>query len=138
MNKPQALIDSYIAAVESLNVDSLLALYAADARIFDMVMPWEHRSTDSFRALVQQWFDMTGANPTVRFNDLCVHEADDLVIVTAIVDYIDDGKDGERNTMSNRLTWVLQPNGYDWEIAHEHTSAPLSDTDESMPPVFQR
>lgn len=138
MKTVQTVIDRYTAAVESLDADAMLALYAPDARIFDMVMPWEHRSAESFRALVEQWFNMTGANPTVKFNDVSIVEADAIAVLTAIVDYLDDGKNGERNCMSNRLTWVLQPGGDELLITHEHTSAPLSDEDEAMPPVFQR
>ena len=35
-----------------------------------------------------------------------------------------------QRTMTNRLTWVLIRHGHDWRIVHEHTSAPIDESNE--------
>ena len=136
MNNPESLLSKYIAAVEAADEDALLALYTPNARIFDMTMPWEHSDQQSWRAMATDWFRHvrnhgSGADVT----RVETHETESMVLMTFFIDYFDLNEQGEREGMSNRLSWVLVPDGEDWKILHEHTSVPL--TGDTMAPVFQ-
>ncbi len=136
MNKPESVLTKYIAALEAVDEDALLALYTPNARIFDMTMPWEHTDQKTWRAMVTDWFrHVRNHGSGAEALRVETHATDEMVLMTLIIDYYDLNDQGEREGMANRLTWVLVPDGEEWKILHEHTSAPL--TEDTMAPVFQ-
>lgn len=135
MKSPESILERYSNAVENADKQALLALYSPKARIFDMTMPWEHRNLETWSDMIQQWFThIKSTNGGAEASRIETHIADSLVVMTMFMDYYDTNEQGGRDTMTNRLTWVLEPDGDDWKIIHEHTSAPL--TEDEMTPVW--
>lgn len=126
MGNPETLVDRYTAAIEAVDKDAMLALYAPEARVFDMTMPWEHRGREDFGVKLDEWFShMRGIKTEAIVWDIEVRATDEMALLTMMIGYYDTNEQGKRDGMNNRLTWVAVPAGDDWLIVHEHTSAPL-------------
>lgn len=135
MTSPETLISRYTAAATALDKDALLALYAPDVRLFDLMRPWQIRGIGAWDASVARWFADVGTDPEVTASDVDVKTTAGMAVLTMRMDYYHVNAEGKREGMPNRLTWVAVPNGDDWMIVHEHTSVPLNE--ETMSPVFE-
>lgn len=133
MNDPKTLIDRYIAAAEALDADALIALYAPDLRLFDLMTPWQRTSADEWRAGIDDWFQHTGDDPKLTASQIEVKQTEGMALLTMVMEYT-HVENGKRVGMPNRLTWVAVPDGGDWLIVHEHTSVPLQEPE--MTPQF--
>lgn len=136
MKALESVVDRYTAAVKSLDKQALLALYAPSLRMFDMTSPFELRGPETFAKRVDKWFvDMEGSVPGAKALQIESAASGDLAYMSMLMEYFDVDEEGNRRGMTNRLTWVLAPDGDDWKIIHEHTSVPLDE--ETMEPMFQ-
>lgn len=136
MKSPETVLERYIDAVQSLDKPAILALYSPTLRMFDLMMPFEFHGPEGFAERVNQWFDdMEDSNPSAEATNIESKITDDLAYMSMFMRYSDTDEHGEPRGMTNRLTWVLMPDGDDWKIVHEHTSVPLREED--MTPQFE-
>lgn len=121
------VLDDYKAAVFAKDVDSFIALYDEDVRVFDMWGAWSYNGIESWRQMAARWFGSLGTERVVvEFSDPQVIVAQDLAVVHAFVTYKAVTADGaDVRSLDNRLTAILRPRGDGWKIVHEHTSSPL-------------
>lgn len=125
------VIATYADAFQSLDVDRIVALYADDVRIFDLMGGFGLRGLPAWRAMLESVArDMHEGVCTVA--DLEVLASDDLAVASATVYYGDKTEAGVEG-IHNRATFVLRPMEGTWKIVHEHTSVPL---DDKMEPIF--
>lgn len=137
MKSPQTVLDRYTEAVRTLNKQSLLGLYSPGMRMFDMMAPFEFHGPDEFARRVNQWFDeVDERDPQAEATNIESKVVDGLAYMSMFMRYSDRDENGDLRGMSNRLTWILVPDGDDWKILHEHTSVPLSES-ENMAPQFE-
>jgi uncharacterized protein (TIGR02246 family) len=129
------VFDRYVAAVNASDVDALLALYADDVHVFDMMEPFERHGNDASRELLQAWLGDESVTQECVIEDLHIIENGDLAAARAAVRYGMTMADGTRHSMWNRATWTLQRVNGHWKIVTEHTSVPLGETD--MQPRFE-
>ncbi len=122
------LVDGYRSSVLKADLDAFGALFADDVRIFDLWGPaWSFEGRAAWLQSVKGWFDSLG-DETVRvsFEDIQVSGAQTVGVLTAVVTYAAISKAGaELRSLQNRLTWTFEKRGGDWQIVHEHTSAPV-------------
>lgn len=136
MKTPESVLERYTEAVRTLDKQALLALYSPELRMFDMMAPFEIHGPEGFALRVSQWFDeIDEKDPKAEATEIESKVVDGLAYMTMLMRYSDAGEDDERRSMTNRLTWVLVPDGDDWKIIHEHTSVPLSEED--MTPIYE-
>lgn len=136
MKSPETVLERYIDAIQTLNKQAMDNLYARELRMFDMTSPFELRGAGAFAQRVDQWFDDTAdMNMNAEASSVESKIVDGMAYMTMFMRYSDTDKDGAQNGMTNRLTWVLVPDGDDWKILHEHTSVPLNEED--MSPQFE-
>lgn len=121
MTDPKTMIDRYTSAVTARDIDALLALYLPDARVFDMMIPWQHTSMESYRELLNLWFEQASTTPTM--SDVRVDEHGDVALITAQLDFADQ----DNALAPQRLSWLLLREDNDWKILHEHNSVPLDE-----------
>ncbi|WP_104181548.1 SgcJ/EcaC family oxidoreductase [Arthrobacter sp. B0490] len=122
-----AVLEGYAAAVLAKDRDGLVAHYSDDARVFDLWSTWSYEGRESWQGAIDEWFGSLGDQEVhVGFDDVRSVVTDDLATVSAIITYreVDDGG-AMRDSLQNRLTWVLRRSGDTWRIIHEHTSAPI-------------
>lgn len=131
MDKPDdpilQVLDDYKAAVFAKDVDSFIALYDQDVRVFDMWGKWSYNGIASWREMVDQWFSSLGTERViVDFSSAKVLVAQDLAVVHGFVAYKAVSADGvDLRALDNRLTAILRQRGDGWKIVHEHTSSPI-------------
>lgn len=131
----QDLFDRYVAAVKASDAGELLALYADDVHVFDLMEPFERHGRESGREMMESWLGDASATQDCAIEDLHVIESGDLAAARAAVRYGVTMGDGTHHTMWNRATWTLQRIDGAWKIVTEHTSVPLGEDD--MQPRFE-
>jgi len=128
MESVRHILDVYRDAVLAKDVDGFLALYAADARIFDMWGAWSYDDAEAWRRNVEGWFASLGSETVgVAFDDVRTIATGDLVVAQAFVTYRGLSADGtELRSMQNRVTFALGRRDGGWRIVHEHSSSPAA------------
>ncbi len=121
------VLDDYTTAVFAKDVDSFIALYDEDVRVFDMWGAWSYDGIASWRNMVARWFHSLGTERViVDFSNPHVTVTQDLAVIHAFVTYKAVTADGaDLRSLDNRLTAILKRRGDGWKIVHEHTSSPL-------------
>lgn len=135
MKSAQTLVDRYTAAATAADREALLALYAPEMRMFDLMLPWQVRGTEEWAPRVDNWFSGIGTQAEAVASEIEVKETAKMAVLTMNMTYAHVSSGGERFSMTNRLTWVAVPEGDDWKIMHEHTSVPIREDD--MTPQFE-
>jgi ketosteroid isomerase-like protein len=122
------LIETYRQAVLVCDLEAFMRLYDPKVRVFDAWGVWSHEGADAWRKAVEGWFSSLGDERVrVIAEDVEVKGNAGLCTVSAIFTYAGFSAAGkELRAMQNRLSWVLERQGSDWRIVHEHTSAPIS------------
>ena len=126
----RAALAAYEAAVLAKDVEAFVAIYAEDARIFELWGTWEH-DIASWREMAKGWFAFLGDQcSVVTAHDVRTQVSGDMAMLSASLTYaaIDAGGQPLRS-LDNRLTWVLRQRGGRWQVVHEHTSVPLAHED---------
>ena len=118
MESIEQVLEGYVAAVSAKDVDRFVALYANDARVFDMWGRWSYDGAEDWRAMATDWFGSLGSEEAAL--------GDDVAVAHAFVTYRGLSADGTLlRAMNNRLTWGLRKTSDGgWAIVHEHSSAP--------------
>lgn len=134
-----AMVATYQRAVRGRDVDAFMQLYAPEVRVFDTWGTWSHEGRDTWRKMIQGWFQSlgTGEQVDVRVSDLRVTGGSNVAVATAAFTYAALTPEGrELRAMVNRLTWALALQDEGWRIVHEHTSVPVDF--EHAKGIFQR
>ena len=121
------VLDWYRTAVYDKDVESFIALYDDDTRVFDLWGKWLYRGSAEWRKPAEEWFTSLGDDlSSPEFHDVEIEIDQGLAAVHAFITYRGLSADGkELRSMDNRITWIVRKNaGGDWKIVHEHTSAP--------------
>src|ERR1700756_3455592 len=98
---------AYRAAVLAKDVDAFVAIYAPDARIFELWGTWEH-DIASWREMAKGWFAFLGdQRAVVEQHDVRIQASDDMALLTASLTYRGvDASGQELRSLDNRLSWV--------------------------------
>lgn len=128
---------AYQAAVLAKDVDAFVAIYADDARIFELWGQWEH-DIGSWREMAKGWFAFLGdERSVVEAHDVRTQVSGDMALLTASLTFRGVDADGrELRSLDNRLSWVLREREGRWRVVHEHTSVPIAH--ESGKGLFKR
>ncbi len=132
------VLEAYKAAVFSKDVDAFMRLYDQQVRVFDAWGVWSYEGAAAWRGMIEGWFSSLGNERVkVTMDDVQTAGGQELAVVSAIVSYAGVSAEGEDlRSMQNRITWALKPEGSDWKIVHEHTSAPIDFNDSKA--ILQR
>ena len=121
---------AYQSAVLAKDADAFVAIYADDARIFELWGTWEH-DIASWREMAKGWFAFLGDGTSkVEAHDVRVTMSGDMALLTAFLTYRAVDASGQAlRSLDNRLSWVLRERGGRWQVVHEHTSVPIAHAD---------
>jgi uncharacterized protein (TIGR02246 family) len=121
---------AYQAAVLVKDVEAFMAIYAVDARIFELWGCWEH-DIASWREMARGWFAFLGdQRSVVEAHEIRTQVSGDMALLTASLTYHAIDADGQAlRSLDNRLSWVLREQAGRWLVVHEHTSVPLAHED---------
>lgn len=121
------LFDAYATAVLAKDVDTFVAIFAADVRVFDTWDAWSYDGIAAWRRMADAWLGSLGDDRVaVEWEDIRVSASADVAVAHAFVIYrAIDLAGNQPRAMRNRLTWGLERRDGRWVVVHEHTSAPM-------------
>jgi uncharacterized protein (TIGR02246 family) len=124
----QALYKEFNDAFNKKDVNGIMAVYAPDVFVFDVIPPREYPSWDAYK---KDWEGLFATFPGPVTNTV----ADLHITVVGSVAYtrsIDEGtltaKDGSKTHLVVRSTDVLRKSNGKWRIVQEHNSVPADPT----------
>ncbi len=138
LSGPAQVLGAYGAAVYERDVEAFLALYDQGARAYDTWGVWSYEGRASRRKAIEGWFSSLGEERVkVSFDEVQVMVDQELAVLTATGRYAAFSADEvELRSMQNLFPWALKRKGGEWKIVHEHTSAPIGDSD--LKAILQR
>ena len=154
MSELELLLESYGSAIFEKDLESFLALFDDQVRVFDMWGQWSYNGLAAWGEMVKGWFSSLGADrDRLTFEEVEFFFGGDLATVTAFARFAAISPNGEElRFLYNRLTLVvrrksgggssptpapaLSPGPGVWKIIHQHTSAPIDG--ETLKAMLQR
>lgn len=119
------LIENRAQAVRSKDLDGATVANAPDILTFDVLPPLRNAGADGIRERTERWFDSYPNAPGYEIRDLEVITGGDVAFAYYL--YLVSGTlaSGSEVNMWVRATLGLQKLDGDWQIVHEHNSAPF-------------
>ncbi len=124
----KALIDSYYAAWNTLDLEQPDKYYAKDADLtFYDIAPLQYKNWAEYKNGVKQLFTQYSSFKLIPNDDLKVVRHGDVAwtLLTFKISAVE--KDGTPSELVARHTAIWEKRGGKWLIVHEHVSVPLSD-----------
>ncbi len=121
----QALYKEFNDAFNKKDVNRIMAVYAPDTFVFDVVPP---RAYPSWNAYKKNWEDLFTQFPgpvTNSLSDLNITVVGTVAYARSIDDSIITAKDGSKSHVVVRSTDVLRKINGKWRIVQEHNSVPV-------------
>ncbi|HZZ41148.1 MAG TPA: SgcJ/EcaC family oxidoreductase [Acidobacteriaceae bacterium] len=124
----EALYHRFDAAFNKKDVNGIMAEYAPDVFVFDVIPPRQYVGWDAYK---KDWVDLFAANPGPVVSHV-THLSITVVGPVAYTHYMTEGsmtdKDGKTAQMNVRATDVLRKKDGKWLIVLEHNSVPVDMT----------
>jgi uncharacterized protein (TIGR02246 family) len=121
----KALYKKFNDAFNKKDASGVMAVYAKDVFVYDVVPPREYATWDAYKKDWESVFSMFPGPLSNTVSDL------DITVVgpVAYTHYLDDGtltgKDGSKFHLVIRSTDVLRKSNGKWQIVQEHNSVPV-------------
>jgi uncharacterized protein (TIGR02246 family) len=120
----QALIQRFDTALKAKDVNALMTLYAPNVRVFDMGLPRQYKGAKAYRKVFEGLFAAFPGPVEARVGDVAITVVGSMALTTKIETDTWTDKDGNRLSLTYRVTDVWRKIGGKWLIIHEHTSFP--------------
>jgi ketosteroid isomerase-like protein len=121
------LIERWVAAVQNLDLDGVVADHTADVVMYDVPPPFRgNRGIDEYRDSWPQFFEWLRSGAVFELEELKVVAGADVAFAYGLLRCgkpEDFAKDADYRL---RLTVGLRKHGDRWVIEHEHHSYPIS------------
>jgi len=121
----RALIDSQIKAVRARDVGGLLASYAPDVLVFDLVNPLEYRGSGALRKRAAEWLSSFEGPVGYEVHDLRITAGDDIAFCHSCNRVMGTTTQGKKIDMSWRATLCCRKIDGKWMVTHGHSSVPF-------------
>jgi uncharacterized protein (TIGR02246 family) len=121
----EALYKQFSDGFSGKNVDALMALYAPDVFVFDVIPPRQYVGAAAYR---KDWEDLFTAMPgpiSAKVRDLQIALVGPVAYTRYVVEGFMTDKDGKQTQMVVRSTDVWRKTGGKWLIVQEHNSFPV-------------
>ncbi|MCE5186536.1 MAG: nuclear transport factor 2 family protein [Planctomycetaceae bacterium] len=112
-------------AVQSRDLDGLMACYDRDVVVFDMIAPLQYNGIEAYRGNWQSGFNCMSEAVEFEIRDLHVTAGDEIAFCHALNHL--GGMDNRSEPFDNWVRWTAGLHKRDgrWLIAHEHVSIPI-------------
>ena len=118
-------IDGVAQAIRAKDLDALMANYASDCVIFDL-MPLQTLGRDAYRKNFESWFGVVKGPIEFEIRDLRVETRDDVAFGHYTSRVRSTRTSGARTDYQVRVTAGLRKLNGRWLITHEHVSLPFA------------
>ncbi|GAB2672051.1 hypothetical protein GCM10027088_58490 [Nocardia goodfellowii] len=124
----RGLIDTWVAAFRTRDVEAAMAIHAPDTVSFDVVPPLRYVGRDAYR---KPWEDtFAGFTGPIDFEiqDLKITVADCIAFSRSLNRMMGTTTDGQKTDFWFRWTACFEKIDQRWLIVHDHTSVPTDFT----------
>ena len=121
----RALIDDQIKAVRAKDVSGLLASYAPDVLVFDLVKPLQYHGSDALRKRAAEWLSSFEGPVGYEVRDLSITAGDDVAFCHSLNRVTGTTTQGKKIDMSWRATLCCRKIDGKWMVTHGHSSVPF-------------
>lgn len=121
----QALYNEFNDAFQKKDVNRIMAVYAPDVFVFDIVPPREYPTWDAYK---KDWEDLFAQFPgpvTNTISELNITVVGSVAYARSVDDGTLTAKDGSTSRLVVRTTDVLRKSNGKWQIVQEHNSVPV-------------
>ncbi len=121
----EALYHRFEAAFSKKDSSAIMAEYAPDVFVYDVIPPRQYASWDAYK---KDWDDLFSANPgplNGSVTDLNITIVGQVAYTHYMTDGTMTGSDGKQTHMIVRCTDVLRKIKGKWLIVQEHNSVPV-------------
>jgi uncharacterized protein (TIGR02246 family) len=130
-------VDTLAQALRAKNINALMAHYAPDVVVFDL-MPLQTHGVDAYRKNFEAWFASVQGPIDYEIRDLRIVVRDDVAFCRYLGHVKSRRKTGEKNDYRVRVTTDLQKMNGQWMVTHEHVSIPFTDRESLQAALRQR
>ncbi|MNR76065.1 SnoaL-like domain protein [compost metagenome] len=120
----RALLDSWLTAVTTGDLNATMAHYAEDVIAYDAILALQFKGRDAYRKHWQMCMTMC-SEMRFKFHDLYISAGPDVAFSHCLNHCGGVDKDGKENASWMRMTTGYQKIDGEWKIVHEHFSAPF-------------
>jgi uncharacterized protein (TIGR02246 family) len=124
----QALYNEFNDAFNKKDVNGIMAVYAPDVFVFDVIPPREYPNWDAYKKDWEGLFATFPGPVANSISELNITVVGSVAYTRSIDDGTFTGKDGSKTHMVVRATDVLRNSNGRWRIVQEHNSFPVDPT----------
>jgi uncharacterized protein (TIGR02246 family) len=118
-------MESWVAAVKSLDLDRIMSHYSQDVVAFDAIMQLQFKGVEAYRKHWEMCLKMCPGPMTFGTQDVDIDISGDLAVVHCLVRCGAADEQGAEKASWMRMTSSYRRMDGDWKITHEHFSAPV-------------
>jgi ketosteroid isomerase-like protein len=122
------VFDRWIAAIQSRNLDGVVAQHSSGMVMFDVPMPPSINGLDAYRETWTPFFRWFGDRGVFESSELLITAGEDVAFSHCLIRC--EGSQGEGSYLPVRLTLCYHKVDDQWLIAHEHHSVPFETTED--------
>lgn len=115
-------IDGFMQAFEAKDLNGILACYAPDVVVYDMMPPLRRSGMQEWRGVWEKSLNMMKGDIQTELRDLHIDVNGDLAVCHALNHFVMTG--GEQADIWFRWTATFRKISGKWLVTHEHTSVP--------------
>ncbi|UMZ10493.1 nuclear transport factor 2 family protein [Pseudomonas sp. MPFS] len=121
----RSLIDHWRQAVMARDIEQIVSFYADDIVSFDAVGALQFKGKEAYRAHWQACMQVCPGPGIFEFHQLHVQASDELAFAHWLAHCGGTDADGVSKTCWMRVSAAYQCLGGQWQVVHEHWSAPF-------------
>lgn len=121
----RSMVDRWTLAVCAGDLDTRVADYAADVRVFDVVNPLQQSGVSAVRERLESWLASFEGSIGYSTHDLDVVASGGVGYAVCLNHIRGTLRSGDEIDMWVRTTACLRVSDGRWLVVHEHTSAPF-------------
>lgn len=120
----RGLIDRWVEAFRTRDVEAAMAIHAADTVSFDIVPPLRYIGTDAYRKPWEETFANFTGPIQFEIRELDITIGADIAFSRSLNRMMGTMNDGEETDVWLRWTACFQKREGRWLIVHDHSSVP--------------
>ena len=120
----RALMKQWTDAVRTKDIDKLIAYYATDVVVFDLLPPLEFVGAAHYRQNWVAWFASWQGLIGYEMRDLTITAGNEVAFSRSLNHITGSRTDGEKNDVWVRATVCFRKIDGQWKVTHEHMSVP--------------
>ena len=117
-------VESLARAIREKDIEAVMAHYAPDVVVYDLMPPLDVRSAADYRKNFERWFASMSGLIDYQMSDLRISMSESHAFSHGLGHVKGARKNGERVDYWVRVTTCFQKANGQWLVGHEHVSMP--------------